>query len=53
MDSDKDKPTDDVPDERKDAEAAIVNEGWSKVDLHDRRKTPDADTPSDLEPEGG
>ena len=51
MDSDKDKRPADAPGKESDAERAIVDEGWSKVDLHDRNETPEADTPSDLEPE--
>ena len=53
MNSDKDKRPDDVPVEKSDAEdSAIKDEGWSKVDLHERTKTPEADTPSDIEPQG-
>ena len=52
MDSDKDKRPDHVLGKESQAEGPIVDESWSKVDLHDQKKTPDADTPSDLEPEG-
>ena len=31
---------------------AIKDKGWSKVDLHKQTKTPEADTPSDIEPQG-
>lgn len=52
MDSDTDKRSEDVPLEKSGADDAIQDEGWSKVDLHDPKKTPDADTPSDIEPQG-
>ncbi len=53
MDIDKDKRPDDEPLKKSEAkDDAIKDEGWSKVDLHEQRKTPDADTPSDIEPRG-
>ena len=37
--------------DKKDAESgAIVDEGWAQVGLHDRKETPKADLPSDIEP---
>ena len=53
MDSDKDKRTNELAGEKSDADdGAIKGEGWSKVDLHERKKTPEADIPSDIEPQG-
>lgn len=53
VNSDKDKRPDEVPAEKSDAEdGALKDAGWSKVDLHERTKTPEADTPSDIEPQG-
>ena len=53
MDSDKDKQTDDAPAERQGgADEAIKDDGWSKVALRKRKKTPEGDTPSDIEPQG-
>ncbi len=43
MNSDKDKQPESV--ERSEAkDDAIKDEGWSKVDLHEQKNTPDADT---------
>ena len=54
MDNDKDKRRDDVPAAESAADdGAVVDPGWAKVDLHERKKTPEADMPSDLEPPRG
>lgn len=54
MDMDKDKRRDDVPAAESDADdGAVVDPGWAKVDLHEPKKTPEADMPSDLEPPRG
>ena len=53
MDRDTDGRHPDVPIKQDNGEDnPIKDDAWSKVDLHDRKKTPDADVPSDIEPEG-
>ena len=52
MDRGKDEHHDDLPIKQDNVEdGAIKDDAWSKVDLHERKKTPDADIPSDIEPE--
>lgn len=53
MNDEKSKPKRETPVETDKADrAAIVDKGWSKVDIHDNEKTPEADLPSDIEPDG-
>lgn len=51
MVADRDKP-DTSPGNPK-PDDAIRDEGWAQVDLHERKKTPEADLPSDIQSDDG